>query len=244
MPPTPVLIESLCRRPAGLNLIDMGDGTIYDFRDDGTGAQVALVSNPNHQRKLLSITEGFAFKGAAAAPLDVNRNALSVATGLPASFIPGEDPTNTITVQHSAPTAALQPPATVQEAREMLRAMGVFDTTAVILVAFPHLIPNYDAETAAANAEREAAAAAAVPASAPGSEPVEPVKPPQPVAPKEPSGDLSVSDQADLNGKTLAEIRAIYAEELGKAASPRHGIDVLVAKIESIRAERAKGPAN
>ena len=228
MPPAmPVLIESLCRRPAGQNIIDLGDGAVYDFRDDGTGAQVALVSNPEHQRKLLSIAEGFAFYGSAAEQ-GVNSQALS----LPAQFIPGEDPANTVAVAHSAPVG-LRPPATIEEAREMLGAMGVFDTTEVILVAFRHLIPGYDAETADANAEREAAAQAAVA--------VAPVKLPEP---KEPAADLSVSDHADLNGKTLAEIRAIYAQEWGKPASPRHTMDVLVSKIESIREERAKGPAN
>lgn len=221
MPYTPVLIESLCRRPAGLNLIDMGDGTVYDFRDDGTGAQVALVTNPDHQRKLLSITEGFAFKGAGA----------SEGLALPerdAAEIGG-------TGEAESPPVAPAPPKTLAEAAALLAAMGVTDPDAAALV-FPHLYAaqiDKIAQTEAANAEREAAAKAAVP--------VEPAKLPEP---KEPAGDLSVSEYPDLNGKTLAEIRTIYANEWGKPSSPRHGIETLVAKIESIRAERAKSPAN
>lgn len=211
MPPTAVLIESLCRRPAGQNLIEMSDGTTYDFRDDGTGAQVALVSDPAHQRKLLSITEGFAFKGAAAGE------------GL---ALPPRDPAEIGgTGEAVSPVTAPEPPKTLAEAAALLAAMGVVDPNAAALV-FPHL-------------------AAAPEPTPPVEAPVAPVELQEPPAPvTEPAGDLSVSEHADLNGKTLAEIRVIYANEWGKPSSPRHSIDTLVAKIESIRAERAKGPAN
>ena len=230
MPATlPILIESLCRRPAGQNIIDMGDGVIYDFRDDGTGAQVALVSNPDHQRKLLAITEGFAFKGAAA-PEGVNLQALS----LPAQFIHGEDPASTVAVQHTAPQA-IEPTDAARLLLEHIVYYNLADrhgrefadafVNELSLIAEGRVLYGAlaDAETLAANVEREAAASAAVPATppAPGVEPVEPVSLPErkPATP-EPAGDLSVSDHPDLNGKTLAEIRAIYAQEWGKPASP------------------------
>lgn len=242
MPPVmPVLIESLCRRPAGQNIIDLGDGAVYDFRDDGTGAQVALVSNPEHQRKLLSIAEGFAFYGAATtAPLELD-TAGFLGTLLPASFIPGEDPANTVAVAHSAPQA-IEP---ADAARLLLEHIVYYNLADRHGQEFADAFVNELSLIAegrvlyGATADTEAGAVAAKPEAAAAT-----VAPAEPVKPQEPATDLSVSDHADLNGKTLAEIRAIYAQEWGKPASPRHTMDVLVSKIESIREERAKGPAN
>lgn len=39
--------------------IDMGDKTTIPFREDENGDHVAMVSNPRHIQRLLSITEGF-----------------------------------------------------------------------------------------------------------------------------------------------------------------------------------------
>lgn len=61
----PIIVQSLCIRAPGQNVIEMADGTVYDFRDDGTGRQVALVADEGHATRLLSITEGYRFAGAA-----------------------------------------------------------------------------------------------------------------------------------------------------------------------------------
>lgn len=213
--PDAIIIESLCRRPKGQNLIDMGDGTIYDFRDDGTGAQVALVSNPAHQRKLLSITEGFAFKGAPGAQ-PVVASALSL-PALEAAF----DAIVPASVTEAA--VAPKPPATFAEAEALMAQFGAPDPTAAAIASFPHLVePPAPPEPAPATLQK-------------------PVTPP---ADPSDGGDLAVSEHADLNGKGLAEIRAIFKDEMNKNPSPRHKIEMLVAQIEAVRAERAKGPAN
>lgn len=217
--PDAIIIESLCRRPKGQNLIDMGDGTIYDFRDDGTGAQVALVSNPAHQRKLLSITEGFAFKGAPGAQ-PVVASALSL-PALEAAF----DAIVPASVTEAGPVPP-KPPATFAEAEALMAQFGAPDPKSAAYAAFPHLVENLP------------------PTAPPEPAPATLQKPVTPPADPSEASDLAVSEHADLNGKGLAEIRAIFKDEMNKNPSPRHKIEMLVAQIEAVRAERAKGPAN
>lgn len=53
-----MLIENKLKRKGG-SFVDMGDGTIYHFKDDGTGREVAAVTNPSHIARLLGITEAY-----------------------------------------------------------------------------------------------------------------------------------------------------------------------------------------
>jgi len=65
-------IRTLPNGTKGSN-IDMGDGTIIPFREDENGDHVAMVSNPKHLQRLLSIVEGYeihAMPEPVAAPAD------------------------------------------------------------------------------------------------------------------------------------------------------------------------------
>lgn len=67
-----LIIECLLIRKGGTQ-VDIGDKTIYHFKDDGNGAHVATISNPEHIGILLGIREAYRVYGAAAveAPLGV-----------------------------------------------------------------------------------------------------------------------------------------------------------------------------
>lgn len=53
-----MLIENKLKRRGG-SFVDMGDGTTYHFKDDGTGREVASITNPTHIQRLLGIPEGY-----------------------------------------------------------------------------------------------------------------------------------------------------------------------------------------
>ena len=53
-----MLIRCKLKRPGGTK-VTMADGTSIAFQPDENGDHVALVSNPDHIQRLLSITEGY-----------------------------------------------------------------------------------------------------------------------------------------------------------------------------------------
>lgn len=149
----PIIIEALCHRPAGKNIIEMGDGTVYDFRDDGTGRQITAVSVEAHATRLLSITEGYRFAGVV----------MPAASGVLLA-------------------AAVGPQGTGEA--------GTTATTTTVATA---------------------------PAATP---PVPPVAAPT---------------DAEVEVMSLGDLRALFATEIGKPASPKYSAEVLVAKIIAAR---------
>lgn len=55
---TAMLIRCKLKRPGGTE-VKMADGRLIHFRPDENGDHVALVSDPDHIQRLLSITEGY-----------------------------------------------------------------------------------------------------------------------------------------------------------------------------------------
>lgn len=237
-----IIIESINHRPPGQNLIEMSDGTTYDFRDDGTGRQVALVSVEAHQARLLSIAEGFRFAGAAGARLPA----------APAVTLPALEAAFDAIVPASVTEAGPVPPKPAECAAALLDHIIYTNLEARLGPQIADAI--IDELVLISKGEVMHGALPPAEASAPGVGPVTviddkgPTAPPvtlqKPAADPSEGGDLAVSEHADLNGKGLAEIRAIFKDEMNKNPSPRHKIEMLVAQIEAVRAERAKGPAN
>lgn len=54
-----MLIECKLKRQGG-SVVDMGDGTVYHFKDDGTGRHVSNITVSKHIAVLMGIPEGYA----------------------------------------------------------------------------------------------------------------------------------------------------------------------------------------
>lgn len=97
--------------------IDMGDGTTIAFREDDNGDHVAMVSNPKHIQRLLSITEGYEIHRMPAQPQDTMASQAAMmdvgAPPRPETAAPPSPPAPTQTVP-PAPVQAAQAPAEPQ----------------------------------------------------------------------------------------------------------------------------------
>lgn len=100
-----MLIENKLKRRGG-SFVDMGDGTTYHFKDDGTGREVASVTNPAHIQRLLSIPEGYRIPEDQLAAMAAQQPVGAVYLAEPKA--PGTPPPAVTTVAVTPPPAVLQ----------------------------------------------------------------------------------------------------------------------------------------
>ena len=130
-----LIIECLLIRKGGTQ-VDMGDKTIYHFKDDGTGAHVATISNPLHIGTLLGIKEAYRVYGAAAAEAAVGIAPAATAMiqpapiAAPAIVAPVIAPTMAIV---PAPAPSIDPPTTLNAQLGLDADMDINQLRAVFL---------------------------------------------------------------------------------------------------------------
>ena len=133
-----LIIECMLIRKGGTQ-VDMGDKTIYHFKDDGTGAHVATISNPEHIGILLGIREAYRVYGAAAAEAAVGiapaatamiQPAPIAAIAAPAIVAPVIAPAPAIV---PAPAPSIDPPTTLNAQLGLDANMDIDQLRAVFL---------------------------------------------------------------------------------------------------------------
>lgn len=106
---TAVLIRCKLKRSGGSD-ITMANGDLIKFRPDQNGDHVAMVTNPAHIDRLMSIPEGYGFHG--------------MAGGTPDPVVPPEPkPEPVATVAHAAPEPDAPEPTAAPDAGMELDAM-------------------------------------------------------------------------------------------------------------------------
>jgi hypothetical protein len=183
------LVECLLRRPPHGTKVEL-DGTVYHFKPDQDGREVAVIHNPAHLGKLLSISEAYTLFGVASKEPD------ATALGLDAGANPVQITPEPAPAPEHAPAPAPEP---------------------------------------------EQAANTIVPQPAQGDAPK--ADPLDHDGDGKKGGSLAQGDEddtpADLAGKSLDELRAVFQAEIGRKPNVNAKPETLIAQIKARRDELA-----